>query len=480
MSKSCFHIYLIILLANLISSQDDVIFSKESGFYTEEFLLTLSTSSGSSKIFYTIDGTNPTNSTTTKEYKDPIQIIDRSQEPNIYSNYEEDMDSPYSLSYNKKYKKPPFPLEKAMVIRAASKNGDIYGNVTSKTYFITKAELSQFQRFTVISLVTDPDNLFDADRGIMVLGNLFMEYKKSGKYDPDKPFDFHKECNYCSKGSDWEREVSMSFFVNGELTIDQNVGIRIKGQSTRDMPQKSFSVYARKKYGKKKMKSSILFPNNTDINGNPIKEYDSLCLRAVSDDDRDRDLFINNLLKYRYLTAYMEMKECFLFLNGELWGMYVITEKYSEEYFASHYNLPNEDAIFYTKGDTKEDTPQEVIDLFNFMDTYAKKDLSNKDNYIEVSNFIDIDSIIEHYSVGIYFSIIDWPNNNYGLWKYSGGKIDGNEYSDGKWRFLTYDYDFTMGHSQGGFKGFDPKGYGYEYDMFTHVDSSKQRHPTNL
>ena len=162
------------------------------------------------------------------------------------------MDSPYSLSYNKKYKKPPFPLEKAMVIRAASKNGDIYGNVTSKTYFITKEELSQFQRFTVISLVTDPDNLFDADRGIMVLGNLFMEYKKSGKYDPDKPFDFHKECNYCSKGSDWEREVSMSFFVNGELTIDQNVGIRIKGQSTRDMPQKSFSVYARKKYGKKK------------------------------------------------------------------------------------------------------------------------------------------------------------------------------------------------------------------------------------
>ena len=46
---------------------------------------------------------------------------------------------------------------------------------------------------------------------------------------------------------------------------------------------------------------------------------------------------------------------------------------------------------------------------------------------------------------------------------------------------MNFDYDFTMGHIKGGFRGFkasDSKGY--EYDMFTHVDSSKQRHPTNL
>ena len=86
-----------------------------------------------------------------------------------------------------------------------------------------------------------------------------MEYKKSGKYDPSKPFDFHKDCNYCSKGSDWEREVSMTIFKEGKILIEQNVGIRIKGQSTRDMPKKSFSVYARKKYGKKKLKAQFYF-----------------------------------------------------------------------------------------------------------------------------------------------------------------------------------------------------------------------------
>ena len=74
-----------------------------------------------------------------------IQIIDRSQNPNIYSNYEEDMDSPYSISYNAKYQKPPFPVDKAMIVRAVAKNGDTYGNVISKTYFIIDGKLSHFQ-----------------------------------------------------------------------------------------------------------------------------------------------------------------------------------------------------------------------------------------------------------------------------------------------------------------------------------------------
>ena len=75
MEKIIFNIYLILLTIALTSSQEDIIFSKENGFYTEEFLLTLSTSSETLKIFYTTDGTDPTNSTTTKEYRE------------IYSNY---------------------------------------------------------------------------------------------------------------------------------------------------------------------------------------------------------------------------------------------------------------------------------------------------------------------------------------------------------------------------------------------------------
>ena len=65
MESNKLYIFLLLLTTiNLISSQEDVIFSKESGFYNSEFLLTLSTSSESFQIFYTEDGTDPTNSIT--------------------------------------------------------------------------------------------------------------------------------------------------------------------------------------------------------------------------------------------------------------------------------------------------------------------------------------------------------------------------------------------------------------------------------
>ena len=242
----------IFLLINIISSQKEVIFSKESIFYNIEFLLTLSTSSDSLQILYSEDRSDPTNSSTVKEYTEPIKIIDRSKEEN-YCNYEENLNSPLSISIFFEYKKPPFLIEKVMVIRAVTKNGEKYGNIISKTYFIIAQELFKFQRYTVVSLVTNPDNLFDPETGIYVLGNRYLDWKKTDDFDPYDEF-FNIVGNCYMRGSECEREASISIFENGKLTIDQNIGIRLKGYSSRDSPQKSFHVFARKKYGKKKLK----------------------------------------------------------------------------------------------------------------------------------------------------------------------------------------------------------------------------------
>ena len=66
-------IILLLISIHFISTQEEVIFSQESGFYHTEFLLTLSTSSESSQIFYTEDGTDPTNSITVKEYTELLR-----------------------------------------------------------------------------------------------------------------------------------------------------------------------------------------------------------------------------------------------------------------------------------------------------------------------------------------------------------------------------------------------------------------------
>ena len=54
-------------------------------------------------------------------------------------------------------------------------------------------------------------------------------------------------------GKEWEREASITIFEKGKFIANQNMGIRIKGDSTRNSAGKSFNLYGRKQYGKKKI-----------------------------------------------------------------------------------------------------------------------------------------------------------------------------------------------------------------------------------
>ena len=466
----------LLLLFSLNNAQNSITFSQESGFYPSDFSLTLTSSNGA-KIYYTTDGSDPTNSNTAKEYINPIEVKDRSNEPNIYSDYAEDENSPISVSRGTGYKKPPFLVEKGMVVRAVTKDNQSFSQIFEKSYFVTTGQLAQYKDFTVVSLVTNPDNLFDPDKGIYVTGTQYINWKNSGNFNPGKSvWDTDNICNFFSRGSDWEREASIAIFENGKVTLEQNVGIRIKGSSTRNSQQKNFNIYARKKYGNNVIKSATLFPNNKDINGNPITEYDSISLRGISEETRLRDQISTRLIKDRILQTTYDMKNCVLFLNGEFWGMYTITEKFSDEFFASHYNISKKDVIFIKEQDIKEGAPEEYNNLLNFMQVSSNKDLSNENNYKEVCNIMDIDSLIEHYAANIYLATYDWPNHNFGLWKNNGNKIEGNLFSDGKWRFMTYDLDYTMGKTFADFGGVE----GYQYDMFRHMDNGKRVAPTNL
>ena len=180
-------IVLIFSLFSLLYSQDSITFSQETGFYPNEFSLTLTSTDGG-KIYYTVDGSDPTNSNTVKEYTGPIQVKDRSDEPNIYSDYAEDENSAISVSRGTGYQKPPFLVEKGMVVRAVTKNDQGYSKVVERSYFVTTGQLAQYKDFTVVSLVTNPDNLFDPDKGIYVTGTQYINWKNSGNYNLEKVF----------------------------------------------------------------------------------------------------------------------------------------------------------------------------------------------------------------------------------------------------------------------------------------------------
>ena len=397
-------IIFVITLALLNSQEQTIKFSHDSGFYPNEFKLTLS-SSDNSKIFYTVDSSNPTNSSTAKEYTDPINIIDRTKEPNLYSAIIEDESSPVSISRGNNFKAPVYSVDKPMVIRAVSKKSDgTFSKIMEKTYFVTTGDLKQYEDLTIISLVTNPENLFDPDYGIYVTGTQYQNWKKSPQYDPaQNPWDKNGICNYYSRGKEWEREASVTFFEKGKVVLEQNIGIRLKGR---------------------------------------------------------KDLATSN------------MKNAVLFLDGEYWGYYLIQEKIDDEFMENNYHVPRENVAMIKEGE-KEEGPQEETDNFNsFCEVYSKKDLSDEKNYQDITDYIDIDSMIEHYATGIYLGTTDWPGQNAGLWRNYGSKIEGNKFGDGKWRFMTFDMDYTMGAGWGG--------VGPDTDNFQKVMSKNKDSPTNL
>ena len=61
-----------------------------------------------------------------------------------------------------------------MIIRAVAKNSKgEYSDIITKTYFVTDRFLRKYQDLTVVSLVTNPENLFDPEFGIYVSGNQY-------------------------------------------------------------------------------------------------------------------------------------------------------------------------------------------------------------------------------------------------------------------------------------------------------------------
>ena len=456
----------------LVSQETEVVFSHNSGFYPNEFELSLSVSDNS-KIYFTIDSTNPTNSSTTKEYTQPIPIKDRTSEPNVYSAIEEDENSPVSISRGNNFKKPVYLVDKPMVIRAVAKNSQgTFGKIIDKTYFVTTRDLKQYEELTIISLVTSPPNLFDADYGIYVTGTQYQNWKKSPQYDPGQnPWDKNGICNYYSRGSDWEREASVTIFEKGKIVIDQNIGLILKGASTRNNPGKSFNILAKKKYGKESFDYAIL-PDNFDLDGNLIKSYKAISLRSVYEETRCRDKFVFELLSSRKDLATVNMKNAVLFLDGEYWGFYLIQEKMDDEFMENNYHVPKKSVAMIKEGESEEGPQEETDNFINFCDLYSLKDLTDEKNYQDIAEFIDIDSMIEHYSAGIYLGTTDWPGQNEGQWRNFESKIDGNKYGDGKWRFMTFDMDYTMGAGWGG--------TGPDVDNFQRVKSKAQKAPANL
>ena len=442
-----------------------IIFSKPSGFYDQPF--TLKIKAPTNQIYYTLDGSEPVRGQKgTFRYEGGIEIADATSNKNVHSMRTDvttgfDLEAVETLSKGRRvmnYQSPDYPVDKCTILRAAFYDmDDERSEIETASYFVGYKDRRGYGTAKVVSIVTDPDNLFDYEKGIYVTGKTFADFAASDPFENDdiwyRHFWWWWDANYHNRGADWEREASVQFFSeDGDLILQQQAGIRIQGGGSRGYLPKSLNLYARRIYDGDTRFHYDFF--NTGFN--PKR----LTLTCGGDDcyTKQKDRLVSELAADQGFAT-MHYEPCLLFLDGEFWGFYYLTEKYDPKYFSYYYEVPEEEVLI-VKNNQADTGLEKDQALYEEMKSFIEEsDMSVEKNYKKACKLIDMDSFINYYAALIYCARCgDWPNGNFALWrtreappelevsgegstKDSGrSETESNSpYRDGRWRWILFD-----------------------------------------
>lgn len=415
-------------------------FSAASGFYDDPFELTILSEEGLS-VYYTRDGSIPDETDTL--YTGPLEVTDRTNEKNVLS-ARTDIIAPNKWGDAV----APMKVDKATVIRAAAVDGQ--GNrsaVSTAVYFIGYQDKAEFYRnYKVISLAVEPGDLFDPARGIYIQGNAFDEWLHSDAFDPTLD-EWLIPGNYLNRGREWERPARMQVFDGGTEVFSGEVGIRIHGGANRDSEQKSFNIYTRNEYGTKVIDYDLFDGENiSEAEDEPIAKYDSFILRNGGNDSkfsRIRDPLIQGLVWGRNFIT-QAMTPCLVFIDGEFWGQYEITEKLTDDFIHDHFGIKKKNVVLMKNEEVEEGTEEDGQEFAALRSWIRETDFSDGEAYRQLGEQVDLDGLAEYITVEFYICNWDFGDNNFACWRARETDPD-NEWADGKWRFILYDTEYSTG-----------------------------------
>ena len=350
------------------------------GQYASAQTVTLTHSDPAAEIRYTVDGSEPTSTST------------------LYS--------------------APFTVTSTTSVKAkAFKASSIPSNTRASTFIINEHQ----SNLPVIALSTNPAYLNDNTIGIYVQGTNGI---------PGRGTNFPANWNH-----NWWRHFHMEYFSpDGERKFGESVDIRIHGGHSRTRPQKSFSVKARDKYGKKTI-SFNPFPNRD------YESFGGLLLRNSGNDwdlTMFRDALMHNLLIGDMDVDYQDYQPAAVYINGQYWGILNVRERIDGDYFESNYDATDID-LLEGGGDPQEGTS----DKYNvYMDSLVRRvQINNPETFAFIDRNIDVQEYINYQIANIYYGNVDWPGNNVTYWR--------PRHSGGKFRWVLWDMDYGFHLSDG-------------------------------
>lgn len=471
--------------------QDQVVFSRESGTYPEAFELELSFGDSDAVIYYTTDGSDPSDASNTARIaciSGTVSVTDRKNAANVLSAIDPILYDAVNVtvgadleSFVSTVEKPADEdVDKCTVIKAAAEYSDgSCTDVITNTYFvgdmaehvegIQESCEAAGMELSVMSISMDADDLFDSQKGIYVKGDVFdqalEEYiAEGGEISSQNAVDVSREldANYKQKGKDWERATHIDYFesdgVRTTCELQQDCGIRIQGNYSRSDYQKSFRLYARDDYGTKNFKYGF-WEDALDDEGNVIEKYKKIVLRNGGNcafTTKFSDAYWQSLLEDIDCDN-QSARPCVVYLNGEYWGVYILQDDFCGAYMENKHGVDKDSVVIY-KGDAEAnrvlgykldegELPEGETDenyYFRELEAFMSShdDLSREEDYEAFAQLVDVDSALDYFATEVWINNKwDWPGKNWSMWK-TTSVDETNPYADGRWRFLVYDVEF--------------------------------------
>ena len=301
------------------------------------------------------------------------------------------------------------------------------------TYFI-----NAFHALPLVSLVTDPKNLWDEEWGMLTVGKNAV--KEAGKL----PFPNTVYRKVKDAGVKYECSIEL-YDDEGTLILDQSGEVGLMGDYSLDMPQKSFKFRSKSLYGSKTFNAK-LFPDRdyTEYKGFVLRNSGNDCMWTRLQDGFQQhliDLCADEMMELCGQTiAHQAWKPYAVYLNGIYWGHMNLRERTDIYMLAQFEGLGLENAkqitLLQGNGSVKNGSNKE----FKAMRTKIKEGnpAKNAEDLQYILDNVDVDNLFEYMAFEMFFGNSDIGNARYYKTNEPGSK----------WKWVLYDVDYGLFNSK--------------------------------
>ena len=368
---------------------------------------------------------NPSFSQRGGEYKGSVQLtITIPQHMNVYYTLDGSIPTENATLYNAG-DVLNFTGVTVLRARAFDPSGMLQpSEVMTQTYL-----LNLYHSFPIVSVVADPDALWNAQNGMLTIGD---------NVDKSNGIPF-KNTVYREFGKVPREGYVEMYLKDGTQLLNQGMQFSLQGQNSLDFPQKSFKVKAKAKYGSKYFTAKL-------FEDRPFTEYKGFVLRISGNDSAWTRLIdgfqgrlfdrFNETTQNPSTVIHQAWRPVAVYLNGTYWGHYNLRERVDRYFVARHEGLSLEQAdnmdILEGNGSTDYGSNQEHKAFIKKVKTLSPG--TNDEDLQYILDRIDVDNYFDYMAFEMFFGNSDPGNIRF--YKLRG---EGN-----RWRWILYDLDYGL------------------------------------